>query len=147
MGLVNVGVLSGLGYALYTHPRLRTDYKQLSIAGAGILALFAGEGAVAEAYRKTDAGQKEEAKAKKEGAALYRQTKEIVLRPGVFGGILGAINVGIIGGVSYAAYTYWHEPKWDRRIVSAVSVTLLGVFAGEGYVAEQYREKEYPKRK
>ncbi|KZO95496.1 hypothetical protein CALVIDRAFT_564554 [Calocera viscosa TUFC12733] len=147
IGLVNVGVLGGLGFVLYRHPNLRTDYKRLGIAGGALVALFAGEGAAAEAYRKTDAGKKEEAQARKEGAALYRHTKEVVLRPSVFGGILGAINIGVLGGVGYAAYAYWHEPKWDRRIVSAVSVGLLGVFAGEGYVAEQYREKELPKHK
>ncbi|KZT52848.1 hypothetical protein CALCODRAFT_486795 [Calocera cornea HHB12733] len=147
IGLVNVGVLGGLGYALYTHPSLRADYKKLGIAGGAVFALFAGEGAAAEAYRKTDAGKKEEAQARKEGAALYRHAKEIVLRPGVFGGILGLFNLAVLGGVGFVGYRHWHEPKWDRRIVSAVSVGLIGVFAGEGYVAEQYREKELPKHK
>ncbi|EJU04340.1 hypothetical protein DACRYDRAFT_20903 [Dacryopinax primogenitus] len=147
LGLVNVGLIGGVGYALYTHPHLRHDYRKLSILGTSLLAIGLGEGAVAEAYRKTDAGKKEEAKARKEGAALYRHAKEIVLRPGVFGGILGVINLGVLGGVGYAAYKYFHGPKWDRRIVSAVSVGLIGFLAGEGYIAEQYREKELPKHK
>ena len=73
------------------------------------------------------------------------------------------MNLGIIGGVSYVAYENW-DTQWDKWTVSAVTIGLLSLWAGEGYViltdrispfvddpcsflGEQYREKEYPKRR
>lgn len=43
------------------------------------------------------------------------------------------VNLGIIGGVSYVAYDNWDQPHWDGRTVSAVTVGLLSLVAGEGY--------------
>ena len=45
---------------------------------------------VAEAYLETDDGRAEAERAKKEGSKLYLQAKEVVLRPGVAGGLAGA---------------------------------------------------------
>lgn len=147
-GIVNLGLIGTLGYKLYTEPGLRTDQRFLTTTAVSALALLGGEGYYAEAYRKTDAGQREEAKAREEGAALYNHAKTIVLRPGVLGGIVGVLNVGILGGVGYWSYVNWDAPhKWDRRTVSSASVALLALFAGEGYLGEQYKEKEYPKHK
>lgn len=42
------------------------------------------------------------------------------------------VNLGIIGGVSYVAYDNWDQPHWDGRTVSAVTVGLLSLVAGEG---------------
>lgn len=133
-----------------------------------MLALFGAEGVLVERYRNTDAGRAEEKKAREEGATIYKHTKEVVLRPGVLGGLVGALNVGILGGVGYWSYANWDRPTaWDRKTVSAATVGLLTLFAGEGYVemcpafsnilsdsclsfrylGEQYKEKEYPKRK
>ena len=44
------------------------------------------------------------------------------------------VNVGILGGLGYFSYTNWDKPTWDRRLVSAVSVGLLTLWGGEGYV-------------
>jgi len=147
LGVVNVGLLAFLGRELYAKPHLRSDTRTLGIAAAAAAALFSVEGALAEAYVKTPAGQKEKERAKKEGAAIYRHTREVVLRPGVLGGLVGALNLGILGGVGYAAYLNWDLPRWDRRTVSTISAGLLTLTAGEGYLAEKYAEKEYPKRK
>jgi hypothetical protein len=87
--LVNIGLLGGLGYLLYTEPQYRTDYKVLGGVAAGGLVILGIEGAVAESYLQTPEGQREKERAEQEGSKLYLQTKEIVLRPGVFGGILG----------------------------------------------------------
>ena len=137
---MNVGILGYTGYALYTDPQLRRDTRALSIGGVSLLTLFGLEGFAAERYAQTPRGKEERRKARKEGAALYRHSREVILRPGVLGGIVGVVNLGILGGVGYAAYTNWDEQRWDRRVVSAVSVGLLGLWGGEGYLAEQYRE-------
>ncbi|KAG8956220.1 hypothetical protein FRC04_004296 [Tulasnella sp. 424] len=147
IGIVNVGLIGALGYELYTKPQVRRDTRLLATAGVSGLVLLGAEGYLAEAYRKTAAGQAEERRAREEGAALIRRTKDIVLRPGVLGGIVGVVNVGILGGVGYISYVHWDQPTWDRRTVSAATVGLIALFTGEGYLAEQYKEKEYPKRR
>lgn len=130
--IVNVGLLAFAGREFYTKPHLRHDGRAIGIIAATAIGLLGAEGALADAYVKTDAGKKEKERAKKEGAALYRQAREVVLRPGVLGGLVGVLNLGILGGVGYAAYLNWDQPRWDRRTVSAVSVGLLTLAAGEG---------------
>jgi len=147
LGIVNVGLLGTLGYQFYTQPHLRADRRFIGWSTAGTLAVLGAEGYFTEAYRNTAAGREEERKAREEGAALYKHTKEIVLRPKVFGGLLGALNLGIIGVVSYIAYDNWDRPTWDRRTVSMITAGLLGLVASEGYVAEKYHQDEYPKRR
>jgi hypothetical protein len=135
---------------LYTQPHLRTDSRVLGGSAAGTLIILGAEGALSEAYRNTAKGREEERRAREEGAALYKHTKEVILRPGVFGGLLGIseqglcfvawiltselVNLGIIGGVAYVAYDNWDRP-WDRRTVSAVTVGMLALMVGEGYAA------------
>lgn len=88
--IVNVGILGTLGYKLYTEPYLCSDRRFLGWSAAGTLVVFGAEGFVAEAYRNTRQGIEEERRAREEGAAVYRRVKEIVLRPRVFGGLMGA---------------------------------------------------------
>lgn len=137
LGLVNVGLISAAGYAFYTKPYLRRENRALASTAAAALVLLSGESYAAEKYRQTPRGQAEERKAKEEGAAVYRCAKEHLLRPGVLGGLLGVLNAGVLGTVGYFAYKEWDRPKWDRRIVSAISVGLLTLWSGEGYVAER----------
>lgn len=131
---VNVGLLSWAGYALYTDPLLRRDTRFLGTTAAAALVILGAEGYAAEQYAQTPRGRDERRRAKKEGAAIYRQTKEIVLRPGVLGGIVGFVNLGVLGTVGYYSYINWDRPTWDRRIVTAVSAGLLALWGGEGYV-------------
>ncbi|KAG8961795.1 hypothetical protein FRC03_004952 [Tulasnella sp. 419] len=147
IGIANIGIIGTVGYQFYAKPHLRSDTRALTTTAISALALFGTEGLFADAYRKTAAGQQEERRAKEEGAIVYRRTKEIVLRPGVFGGLMGLVNVGVLGTVGYYGYVNWDKPVWDRRTVSAVTVGLIAFFSGEGYLAEQYKEKEYPKRR
>ncbi|KAF8332716.1 uncharacterized protein EI90DRAFT_3145387 [Cantharellus anzutake] len=119
LGVVNVGLLGSIGHSLYTVPAHRSSPRFLSLAAITTLGLFGIEGALAEAYRKTELGRREEARAKEEGAAICRHVKTVLLRPGVLGG--------------YWSYVNWDDPwKWDRQRVSAASVGLLALFAGEG---------------
>ncbi|KAH8115216.1 hypothetical protein DFH11DRAFT_1877008 [Phellopilus nigrolimitatus] len=140
LGVVNVGLLSGAAYALATTPALRRDARVLSAGGAAFLALAGLEGGAAARYARTPRGQDEAKRARREGAAVYRHTREAVLRPGVLGGLVGLVNAGVLGGAGYAAYAHWDRPRWDRRVVSAVAVGLLGLWSGEGLLAERYRE-------
>ena len=114
------------------------------------MAVFGAEGYLAETYRKTQVGREEERKAKAEGAALYRHCREHLLRPGVLGGLVGIckclctytrdtcilmdskVNVGVLGGLGYVAYIHRDLPHCDRRTVSAISVSLLTLWVGEG---------------
>lgn len=41
------------------------------------------------------------------------------------------MNVGILGGVGYTFYSR-PELQSDRRLISVVTVGILGLFAGEG---------------
>ncbi|KZT28921.1 hypothetical protein NEOLEDRAFT_1057143 [Neolentinus lepideus HHB14362 ss-1] len=132
LGIVNVGLISGVGYLYYTRPHLRRDTKVISSTVAATLALLGLEGYGAEAYRKTPRGQEEERKARAEGAVIFRHLKEAVLRPGVLSGVVGIVNVGILGTVGYFGYTNWDKPTWDQRVVSSVSVGLLALWGGEG---------------
>ncbi|PCH43694.1 hypothetical protein WOLCODRAFT_26122 [Wolfiporia cocos MD-104 SS10] len=139
LGLVNVGLLGSAGYALYTRPHLRRDARALASAAATALVVLGGESYAAEKYRETPRGRAEEERARSEGAALYRHARECILRPGVLGGLLGVLNTGIISAIGYFAYTEWDRPRWDRRTVSAISVGLIALWSGEGYLAERYR--------
>lgn len=152
---VNLGVIGGFGYLLYTTPAYRSDYRIIGGAAAGTLLLFGAEGAMAESYLQTPEGQREKKRVEEEGSALYRHTKEIVLRPGVFGGLLGLgqsgfgleynqisriadpslaslVNVGILGGLGYTAYSHWDEPVWDRRYVAGITAGTLALLSGQG---------------
>jgi len=139
IGLVNVGIISGVGHVFYTEPRLRRDAAVISSAVAGAIALLSLEGYAAERYHKTPRGQDEERKAK-EGALLYRHAREIVLRPGILGGLVGLLNTAILGSVGYYSYLKWDKPSWDRRTVSAVSAGLLTLWGSEEYLTKRNRE-------
>merc|ERR1712232_27092 len=93
-------------------------------AVAGTLALFGAEGYLAESYLSTPEGREEAERAKREGSRAYLQAKEVILRPGVAGGLAGFFNLAVLGTVGYFSYKNWNHP-WDRRVVSAVAVGLL----------------------
>ncbi|KAJ7703316.1 hypothetical protein B0H17DRAFT_1042690 [Mycena rosella] len=139
IGLVNIGLMAGAARAFYAQPHYRRDTTVISSTVAATLAILSVEGWAAEAYRKTAAGQEEERRAKEEGALIYRHAREQILRPGTLGGIVGLINVAILGAVGYLSYENW-DRSWDRRFVSAVSAALLTLSVGEGFLAEQYRK-------
>ncbi|KIJ18789.1 hypothetical protein PAXINDRAFT_71067 [Paxillus involutus ATCC 200175] len=133
VGLANVGLLSGAGYALYTKPHLRGDKTAISSAVGGALLLLGAEGYAVEKYRKTSYGQEEERQAREDGTLVHQRIREQILRPGVLSELNKnpSVNAGIIGLVGYFSYINWDKPKWDRNIVMAVSVGLLTLWRGE----------------
>ncbi|ORY20876.1 hypothetical protein BCR39DRAFT_554668 [Naematelia encephala] len=131
MGVVNVGILGTIGYFAYTRKDQPWDRRIVGGAIAGTLALFSAEGYVTESYLQTPEGQQEAERAKKEGSKAYLQAKEVILRPQVAGGLVGAVNVAILGTVGYFSYKHWNQ-AWDRRVVSAVTVGLLSLSGLEG---------------
>lgn len=84
---VNLGLLAGLGQAFYTKPHLRRDTAfilQTATTAAGVL--FA-ERYAAERYHQTPRGSKE--RREKKGALIFEKIQEVMLRPGVLGGVIG----------------------------------------------------------
>lgn len=67
----------------------------------------------------------------------WEKTKDVVLRPGPLGGLMGVVNVGLLGTLGYFAYTRRDQP-WDRRIVGGAVAGTLALFGAEGYVADSY---------
>ncbi|EIN11334.1 hypothetical protein PUNSTDRAFT_62791 [Punctularia strigosozonata HHB-11173 SS5] len=132
IGIVNVGLLSSASYHLYTRPHLRSDARVLGATVAGALTILGAESYAAEKYSQTPAGKAEERRAREEGAVIYRHAREVILRPGVLGGLVGLVNLGVLGGVGYIAYDNWTKPHWDRRTVSAITVGLFTLFSAEG---------------
>ncbi|KAH9929547.1 uncharacterized protein BXZ73DRAFT_48055 [Epithele typhae] len=143
IGLVNIGLVSTAAYSFYTKPHLQRDTRVIFTTVAGALGLLAAESYAAEQYYETPQGQREAQRAKQEGAVLYRQAYEQLFRSGVLGGLVGVLNAGIIGTVGYFSYSNWDKPSWDRRIVSSVTVGLLALWTGEGYIVERYRSTHH----
>jgi len=142
IGLVNVGLLAGASRAFYVNPHYRRDTTVISSTVAATVALLSAEGYAAEQYRKTPRGQDEERRAKQEGTLIYKHLREQILRPNVLGGLVGVVNAGILGTIGYYSYVNWDKPSWDRRTVSAITLALLTLWTGEGFLAEQYHEKK-----
>lgn len=149
VGIANVGLLSSLGYYAYTRRDVpgALEPRRVGAAVAGILALFGAETVVAEQFATTPEGKRELERAKQEGSHLYKHAREIVLRPGVAGGLLGALNLAVLGTVGYFAHQNWNKPAWDRRLVAGVTFGLISLSAAEGLAAETYRQKELPEQK
>jgi len=141
IGLVNVGLITAVGRAFYTQPHLRHDTKVISSTVAGALALMTAEGYASEQYRQTPSGQAEERRAREEGSVLYKHLHQQILRPGVAGGLVGLVNTAVLGTVGYFSYLHWDAPRWDRRTVSAVTVGILTLWTGEGFLAERVRQE------
>jgi len=140
LGLINVGLIGTASYAFYTEPSLRRNTRFISTLAISSAAILGLEGFAAERYSQTESGQEEARRAKSEGAAVWRHTKEVVLRPGVLRGIVGVVNVGVLGTVGWYSYINWDAPRWDRKIVSMVGCGLLSLWGAEGVVAEMVRE-------
>jgi hypothetical protein len=82
-------LIGAASYTLYTEPRLRRDTRVIGSAVGSAVALLGLEGYAASVYRETPRGREEERKARKEGAIIYKHSREIILRPGVLGGLVG----------------------------------------------------------
>ncbi|KAJ9091697.1 hypothetical protein QFC19_008988 [Naganishia cerealis] len=147
MGVANVGLISTLGYYAYTRRNVPWNRNYVAAAIASTLSLFATEGIVAERYSTTPEGRQELERAKEEGSRAYVHAREIVLRPQVAGGALGALNVAVLAALGYFGYQNWNKPAWDKKLVSAITCGLISLSAAEGLAANVYKQKELPRQK
>jgi len=141
VGIVNVGVLGAVGtYGYKNWHQDSWDQSTVAAIAVGIFTLLGAESFAAVQYSKTPEGRKARQKAKEEGSAVYKHLHEAILRPGVLGGIFGLVNTGALATVAYCGYMNWDQPSWDKRTVSAIVAGILALWAGEGFIAENFRE-------
>ncbi|KAJ7680212.1 hypothetical protein DFH06DRAFT_1162282 [Mycena polygramma] len=76
---------------------------------------------------------------KAEGLYLWDSAKHYLLRPGVAGGLIGLVNIGLLAGAARAFYVQPHYRR-DTTIVSTAVVSTIAILGVEGYAAEAYRK-------
>ncbi|KAK0485675.1 hypothetical protein IW261DRAFT_1451495 [Armillaria novae-zelandiae] len=74
---------------------------------------------------------------KQEGYYLWDIAKDYLLRPGVAGGIIGIVNVGILAGAARALYTQSHLRR-DAKAISATVAASIALLSVEGFAVEKY---------
>lgn len=63
--------------------------------------------------------------------------------PKQWGPALAAVNVALLGGLGIYAYTHKEQvQRTDRRLISAVTVGILGLIGGQGYWANETAKKQ-----
>ena len=55
------------------------------------------------------------------------------LTMGYLSNIIITVNASIISATGYLSYKHWND-RWDRRLVSAASVTIFALISGQGLV-------------
>lgn len=87
--------------------------------------------------------------AKKKADKWEKDASRELRKPEVWGSLLGAcalarlsyrdavlkkstVNLAVLGGVGYLAYSKWHLPRWDRRVVTATVVGVGALFSVTG---------------
>ncbi|KAK0461390.1 uncharacterized protein EV420DRAFT_196480 [Desarmillaria tabescens] len=76
-------------------------------------------------------------KVEDEGYYFWDVAKDYLLRPGVAGGIIGIVNVGLLAGAARAFYTQPHLRRDSKAISSAVAATIA-LLSMEGFAVEKY---------
>ncbi|KAG6844343.1 hypothetical protein H0H87_007619 [Tephrocybe sp. NHM501043] len=76
-----------------------------------------------------------------EGLYLWEVTKHFIFRPGVAGGLIGLVNLGLLAGAGRTFYTQPHLRK-DCTVVSSSAAAAFALLSLEGYAAERYRKTE-----
>ncbi|GJN90290.1 hypothetical protein Rhopal_003298-T1 [Rhodotorula paludigena] len=96
----------------------------------------------AEREAKKDAKklQRKASEVEREGRALAKQ------HPYAASGLVGVTNLLLVAVPAYFAYKHWNEPRWDRRVVSAVGVGLAAIFGAEGALGWFEYEKEHGRK-
>jgi len=142
VGVANIGLLAGASYAFYMYPRLRRDTKVIVSTIAATFALFGAEGYAVEARRGKSGVKAGKRKAREDGS-VYGRVGEHVLSSGGLSGVVGLLNVGVLGLVGYLAYTNWKRPSWDRRVVSATSAGLIALWGTEIALSSCVNGRQY----
>ncbi|KAJ9475712.1 hypothetical protein PHBOTO_005772 [Pseudozyma hubeiensis] len=63
--------------------------------------------------------------------------------PKQWGPTLAAVNVALLGGLGIYAYTHKEQvQRTDRRLISAITVGVLGLIGGQGYWANETAKKQ-----
>ena len=63
--------------------------------------------------------------------------------PKQWGPTLAAVNVALLGGLGIYAYTHKEQvQRTDRRLLSAITVGVLGLIGGQGYWATETAKKQ-----
>ncbi len=67
----------------------------------------------------------------------------VLERSQAVGPALAGLNVALLGGLGVYAYTHREQvQRTDRRLVSAVTVGVLGLIGGQGYWANETAKKQ-----
>ncbi|THU95665.1 hypothetical protein K435DRAFT_778913 [Dendrothele bispora CBS 962.96] len=77
--------------------------------------------------------------AEEEGLYLWQLTKRILLRPGVAGGLVGLVNIGLFAGASHAFYTQPHLRR-DTKAIGSTAAATVALLSAEAFAVEQYRQ-------
>lgn len=72
---------------------------------------------------------------KKAEKAARAAAREIRSHPFATSGVVGLLNLTLLAGTGYLAYTNWTRPHWDRKVVSAVAAAwaTIGGLQALGY--------------
>ncbi|KAJ3788644.1 hypothetical protein GGU11DRAFT_818618 [Lentinula aff. detonsa] len=77
--------------------------------------------------------------AEAEGLYLWQIAKHYLFRPGVAGGLIGIINIGLLAGASRAFYTQPHL-RSDRKVIATTAAATLAILGVEGFATEKYAQ-------
>ncbi|KAK0212962.1 hypothetical protein DFS33DRAFT_85387 [Desarmillaria ectypa] len=72
-----------------------------------------------------------------EGCYLWDVAKDHLLRPGVAGGIIGIVNVGILAGAARTFYTQPHLRR-DAKAISVAVAATIALLSVEGFSVAKY---------
>ncbi|KIK67009.1 hypothetical protein GYMLUDRAFT_238360 [Collybiopsis luxurians FD-317 M1] len=77
--------------------------------------------------------------AEAEGLYLWNITKRYLFRPGVAGGLVGLLNIGLLAGATRAFYT---QPglRSNRKAIASTAAATFAILSAEGYAAEKYAQ-------
>ncbi|UZJ56121.1 hypothetical protein CBS101457_005441 [Exobasidium rhododendri] len=114
------------------------------------MAAFEKQAKEAEVKAKK-AAKKAEKKLEKAYDDGSKQAKDAWFRfsndPNIWAPTLGAINVALLAGVGIFAFKNKDNARsWDKRIVSAVTVGVLGLLGGQSYLAAQKAREQSGKK-
>ncbi|BGP25885.1 proteophosphoglycan ppg1 [Rhodotorula toruloides] len=92
-------------------------------------------------------GKKDAEKLKRKASEVEREGRALAKKyPNAATGLVGLTNALLIAIPTYFAVKHWHQPRWDRRVVSLVTVGLGSIFAAEGALGWFEYDKEPGRR-
>ncbi|KAK7438041.1 hypothetical protein VKT23_018208 [Stygiomarasmius scandens] len=89
--------------------------------------------------KKKDKAERKLREAEEEGLYLWQLTKQVLLRPGVAGGLVGLVNIGLLAGAARAFYTQPHLRR-DTKVLASTAAATFALLSAEAFGVEQYRQ-------